>query len=653
MTDAALSIGSSPLATLLSGAPSESGARIATAQSSDPFAALLASASGTKAPVTATAASVGNADPISALLASAAILPTITPAAAVSPTVVAPTRPVPSSTAVALAGSAQPVTVEQLPAETDPTLPATESKNPDDAATDTAKDKSTDPLAEAIASGATAVLALAPTIVAAPVQAPPVESQIKIDAPIDPLPAAKLSALAGRQAGARFKTGAQLPNSTEAKPQTMAEAISLPTDVPTDPNAEQADSRAPKPHATATDSAPAATVAPELADAVIATLKRSDASETKPSRLQPIDTTASDPENAKTVMVTPQRDDEASQSATPPKAAASTVTASKAAPSEATPPRAATHDAVRAEATPPAAHSQEVAQPALAMKLPGDDAAQGVMLSETAPTVLPTPIVTTKKADTPQPAVQQQPQTTAVHQTAHRRTDELSAPRRATDPRKRVETAVSESSSPSAGQNVAEPAKPTLVPQATESAVQAKGDAVIEQTLTIARDGAWLDRLAHDIARSAGNDGNLQFKLNPQHLGALSVAISQIADGASIRMTADHETTRNILLDAQPRLMAEAQAHGLRISESHVELNQNPPQKQDQGQSQSQNQGNHQSANHDMSRWAQSGAGQNGTAQNGQNRQSSPSHQPFVSNLGRKAEVDPESAGSDSDGLYA
>jgi hypothetical protein len=53
-----------------------------------------------------------------------------------------------------------------------------------------------------------------------------------------------------------------------------------------------------------------------------------------------------------------------------------------------------------------------------------------------------------------------------------------------------------------------------------------------------------------------------------------------------------------------------------------------------------------------MARWAQGNGGQNGTA-NGQNRQSSPGHQPFVSNLARKGEAETESSGGDSDALYA
>jgi flagellar hook-length control protein FliK len=170
--------------------------------------------------------------------------------------------------------------------------------------------------------------------------------------------------------------------------------------------------------------------------------------------------------------------------------------------------------------------------------------------------------------------------------------------------------------------------------------VHAKGDAIVLQTLSIARDGAWLDKLARDIA-GAGSGGDLQFKLEPRNLGLLSVAISQGTDGASIRLTADNERTRDILVDAQPKLIAEAHAQGLKVSDTQVDV------RQDQKQSQNQN------PNQDAQRWAQNGSGQNGSSHNGQNRQSSPGHQPFVSNLGRKAEPESESPDRDSDALYA
>jgi flagellar hook-length control protein FliK len=237
---------------------------------------------------------------------------------------------------------------------------------------------------------------------------------------------------------------------------------------------------------------------------------------------------------------------------------------------------------------------------------------------------------------------------------AHRRsTAEVAAPRRGADTRRRIDIPAGETASAALPQHATETAQSGELVSAT---VQAKGDTIVQQTLTVARDGAWLDKLAHDIASSAGNGGDLQFKLDPERLGSLTVAINQSADGASIRLTADNETTRNLLIEAQPRLLAEAHAQGLRVSDTHVDLNQHQTANQNQGQQQQQSQQqqpqSHQNQSQDMARWAQGNGGQNGTA-NGQNRQSSPGHQPFVSNLARKGEAETESSGGDSDALYA
>lgn len=97
-------------------------------------------------------------------------------------------------------------------------------------------------------------------------------------------------------------------------------------------------------------------------------------------------------------------------------------------------------------------------------------------------------------------------------------------------------------------------------------------DAQVTRELSVGRDGQWLDTLARDIAATAGKDGQLSFRLDPQHLGSLTVHISHSADGASIRMTADTEAGRSMLADAQPRLAAEAKAQGLTLRESSVDL---------------------------------------------------------------------------------
>jgi flagellar hook-length control protein FliK len=93
-----------------------------------------------------------------------------------------------------------------------------------------------------------------------------------------------------------------------------------------------------------------------------------------------------------------------------------------------------------------------------------------------------------------------------------------------------------------------------------------------DRALDLANDAEWLDRLARDIAQAAGNEGTIRFRLHPQTLGHLRVELSQGDHGTSIRLTADTEQARAILADAQPRLVAEARAQGVRIAESHVDL---------------------------------------------------------------------------------
>ncbi|MET0270204.1 MAG: flagellar hook-length control protein FliK [Sphingomonas sp.] len=104
----------------------------------------------------------------------------------------------------------------------------------------------------------------------------------------------------------------------------------------------------------------------------------------------------------------------------------------------------------------------------------------------------------------------------------------------------------------------------TPAPAAPETAIQ--------RHLDVAHDGAWLDRLARDIALSADRDSHMRFQLNPERLGALTVDIAGGADGASVRFTADNEAARALIADAQPRLVAEARAQGARIADAQVDV---------------------------------------------------------------------------------
>ena len=112
-----------------------------------------------------------------------------------------------------------------------------------------------------------------------------------------------------------------------------------------------------------------------------------------------------------------------------------------------------------------------------------------------------------------------------------------------------------------------EPALGELAPQADTP------EFALERQLDLAHEGEWLDQLARDITETAAGDGkSLRFRLNPETLGSLRVEISQDRQGAAIRLTADTEAARAVIADAQPRLLAEARAQGLRISEAHVDL---------------------------------------------------------------------------------
>ena len=171
----------------------------------------------------------------------------------------------------------------------------------------------------------------------------------------------------------------------------------------------------------------------------------------------------------------------------------------------------------------------------------------------------------------------------------------------------------------------AAPASTPSVGVAESTDIAPAGPSQAEQSLTrhldLARDNQWLDRLARDISAAATQQGHLKFQLNPEHLGALTVEIANSAAGTAIRLTADTDQARNILADAQPRLLAEVRAQGLRVAESHVDLN-------------------------------QQGGGSSASAQ-GQQRQSSEDHKPFArTQAPMRGDVD-DSTPHDDGELYA
>lgn len=116
----------------------------------------------------------------------------------------------------------------------------------------------------------------------------------------------------------------------------------------------------------------------------------------------------------------------------------------------------------------------------------------------------------------------------------------------------------------------AQPAAEPPAPLPRETVAEA-----LERQLDVSADGEWLDQLARDIVRTGaagGEGGALRFRLNPETLGQVRVELSQGAEGATVRIAAETEGARALLADAQPRLLAEARAQGVRIAESEVSL---------------------------------------------------------------------------------
>lgn len=200
-------------------------------------------------------------------------------------------------------------------------------------------------------------------------------------------------------------------------------------------------------------------------------------------------------------------------------------------------------------------------------------------------------------------------------------------------------TAADSSGAPTAAAPVPTPPAPTSSTATDSGAVQtgatvADASAAQQQTidrhLDLARDTQWLDRLARDISRAADHQGHLKFQLNPEHLGALTVEIANSAAGTAIRMSADTDQARQIIADAQPRLIAEVRAQGLRVAESHVDLN------------------NQQSGGGTGSTGAQAQQGQQG-----QSRQPSEDNKPFSPNQSAVRDEAVDSTERDDRDLYA
>lgn len=111
---------------------------------------------------------------------------------------------------------------------------------------------------------------------------------------------------------------------------------------------------------------------------------------------------------------------------------------------------------------------------------------------------------------------------------------------------------------------------------ASEAATQADASALrsIDQTPTIdTRHSKWIAGVIDhiEVLRDAADAQNTRIRLLPDALGKIDVALHRQGDAVSVRFTADQRETRQLLIDAQPRLTELAAARGIRISQSSVD----------------------------------------------------------------------------------
>ncbi len=119
---------------------------------------------------------------------------------------------------------------------------------------------------------------------------------------------------------------------------------------------------------------------------------------------------------------------------------------------------------------------------------------------------------------------------------------------------------------------VSTPAPAARADGAQMVATPVPADQMMTHHLDLAKDTQWLDSLARDIARAANSETHMRFQLSPEHLGTLKVELLNSSNGTSVKLTTETEAARQILADAQPKLVAEARAQGLRISEAQVNV---------------------------------------------------------------------------------
>jgi flagellar hook-length control protein FliK len=93
--------------------------------------------------------------------------------------------------------------------------------------------------------------------------------------------------------------------------------------------------------------------------------------------------------------------------------------------------------------------------------------------------------------------------------------------------------------------------------------------------LVLTQDGEWIGALARDIVGSAGRDNQLQFRLMPENLGQLDVALSIDNGHVDIRLETSSNAAAQIISADQARLIDDLRNAGLKLGQFDMSNRQN------------------------------------------------------------------------------
>ena len=144
----------------------------------------------------------------------------------------------------------------------------------------------------------------------------------------------------------------------------------------------------------------------------------------------------------------------------------------------------------------------------------------------------------------------------------------------------------------------------TAVDLGSTTSVQPTGTAQ-RAPLDLTQDSGVQRMIDHiEVLRDDADSRDTRIRLVPDALGSVGVAVRQVGERIHVSFTAEHEATRALIADAQPRLTELAAERGVRIAGTSVATDANPGSSQSpaQGQGQPQSQSQPQSQNPSQSR---------------------------------------------------